>query len=51
MTGLRVLIGCETSGVTPGPNRARLRSRSYPGMMAAAAWQWAGPAEREAAHG
>ena len=35
----------------PGPDRARLRSRSYPGMMAAAAAQWAGPAEREAAHG
>lgn len=29
--------------MTPGPERARLRSRSYPGMMAAAAMQWAGP--------
>ena len=35
----------------PGPDRARLRSRSYPGMMTAAAAQWAGTAEREAAHG
>lgn len=26
----------------PGPERARLRSRSYPGMMKAAASQWAG---------
>jgi len=26
----------------PGPERARLRSRSYPGMMAAAAVQWGG---------
>lgn len=24
----------------PGPDRARLRSRSFPGMMAAAAEQW-----------
>lgn len=31
--------------MTPGPERARLRSRSYPGMMAAAAQQWAGPAD------
>lgn len=29
--------------MTPGPERARLRSRSYPGMMSAAAMQWAGP--------
>ena len=28
----------------PGPDRARLRSRSFPGMMAAAAAQWAGHA-------
>lgn len=28
----------------PGPERARLRSRSFPGMMAAAAEQWAGHA-------
>ncbi len=34
--------------MTPGPERARLRSRSYPLMMQAAAMQWAGPA-REAA--
>jgi hypothetical protein len=27
----------------PGPERARLRSRSFPGMMAAAAMQWAPP--------
>lgn len=33
----------------PGPERARLRSRSFPGMMTAAALQWAGVAE-EAAH-
>ncbi|WP_226782718.1 hypothetical protein [Oceaniglobus trochenteri] len=26
--------------MTPGPDRARLRSRSYPGMMNAAAEQW-----------
>ncbi|NGM47968.1 hypothetical protein G5B31_20840 [Rhodobacter sp. SGA-6-6] len=31
--------------MSPGPERSRLRSRSYPGMMAAAAMQWAGPAE------
>lgn len=29
----------------PGPDRTRLRSRSYPGMMRAAAAQWAGAAE------
>ena len=28
--------------MSPGPERARLRSRSYPGMMRAAAAQWAG---------
>ena len=28
----------------PGPERARLRSRSFPGMMSAAAAQWGGPA-------
>ncbi len=28
--------------MSPGPERARLRSRSYPGMMAAAAVQWGG---------
>lgn len=28
--------------MSPGPERARLRSRSFPGMMAAAAMQWAG---------
>ena len=31
----------------PGPDRARLRSRSFPGMMEAAAMQWAGPALAE----
>ncbi|SPJ27656.1 hypothetical protein [Falsiruegeria mediterranea] len=30
----------------PGPERARLRSRSFPGMMNAAAEQWANPAKR-----
>lgn len=29
---------------SPGPNRWKDRSRSYPGMAAAAAMQWAGPA-------
>jgi hypothetical protein len=29
----------------PGPERARLRSRSFPGMMAAAAQQWGGHAK------
>jgi len=33
----------------PGPERARLRSRSYPGMMEAAALQWGGYALEEAA--
>ncbi len=28
--------------MTPGPERSRLRSRSFPGMMAAAAEQWGG---------
>lgn len=28
--------------MTPGPERTRLRSRSFPGMMAAAAEQWCG---------
>ncbi|WP_420023724.1 hypothetical protein ACN9JG_06085 [Cereibacter azotoformans] len=32
----------------PGPDRARLRSRSFPGMMAAAAEQWGGWAAEEA---
>lgn len=31
----------------PGPDRARLRSRSFPGMMAAAAQQWSGHAMAE----
>lgn len=31
----------------PGPDRARLRSRSFPGMMAAAAAQWGGFAVEE----
>lgn len=33
----------------PGPDRARLRSRSFPGMMAAAAAQWGGYAARRVA--
>jgi hypothetical protein len=33
---------CRVHRMSPGPERARLRSRSYPGMMAAAAAQWAG---------
>ncbi|WP_371832251.1 hypothetical protein [Paracoccus benzoatiresistens] len=33
----------------PGPERARLRSRSFPGMMQAAAVQWTGYALRKAA--
>lgn len=33
----------------PGPERARLRSRSFPGMMQAAALQWAGWAEQQEA--
>lgn len=33
----------------PGPDRARLRSRSFPGMMNAAAHQWAGCALEQAA--
>lgn len=35
--------------MTPSPDRARLRSRSFPGMMAAAAVQWGGHAMKEAA--
>lgn len=35
--------------MSPGPERARLRSRSYPGMMAAAAEQWGGYAMMQAA--
>lgn len=36
----------------PGPNRARLRSRSFPGMAAAAADQWGRHArEQEISHG
>ncbi len=33
----------------PGPERTRLRSRSFPGMMRAAAEQWSGYAMRELA--
>lgn len=33
--------------MTPGTDRARLRSRSFPGMMAAAAVQWGGHAVEE----
>jgi len=35
----------------PGPERQRLRSRSFPGTMNAAARQWAGDAERERKEG
>lgn len=35
--------------MTPGPERSRLRSRSYPGMMVAAAEQWGGYALERAA--
>lgn len=35
--------------MSPGPDRARLRSRSYPGMMAAAASQWGSYAMSEVA--
>jgi hypothetical protein len=35
--------------MSPGPDRARLRSRSYPGMMAAAANQWGSYAMSEVA--
>ena len=35
--------------MSPGPERARLRSRSFPGMMAAAADQWGGWAIEQAA--
>lgn len=35
--------------MSPGPDRARLRSRSFPGMMAAAADQWGGYAMEVAA--
>jgi hypothetical protein len=33
--------------MTPGPDRERLRSRSYPGMMRAAAQQWSHHARKE----
>lgn len=59
MTPLRILIGCETSGIGrhrpiyefPGcvvTERARLRSRSFPGMMEAAAMREAGLASTDA---
>ena len=35
--------------MTPGPERTRLRSRSFPGMMTAAAEQWGGYALEKAA--
>lgn len=35
--------------MSPGPDRARLRSRSYPGMMEAAANQWGSSAMSEVA--
>jgi hypothetical protein len=39
--------------MSPGPDRARLRSRTFPGIATACAAQWAGPAtpEQEAKHG
>lgn len=36
----------KVARMPPGPERARLRSRSFPGMMAAAAEQWGGYALR-----
>lgn len=61
---MRILIGCETSGVmrrafaapgtdehkawsaihraSPGPDRWRFRSRTFEGVAAACAAQWAG---------
>lgn len=36
---------CRVHRMPPGPERTRLRSRSFPGMAAAAAAQWAGTAE------
>lgn len=44
---------CRIHRMPPGPERARLRSRSFPKMMAAAADQWGGHAETmmEAANG
>ncbi len=33
----------------PGPERTKMRSRSFPGMMQAAAMQWSGHVEREEA--
>ena len=38
---------CAVHRAPPGPDRARLRSRSFPGMMAAAADQWGGHAKAE----
>lgn len=39
---MRVLVGCEFSG--PSPDRWKLRSLTYPGIAAAMAAQWGGPA-------
>ncbi len=41
----------EVHRASPGPDRWKLRSRTYPGMAAACAMQWGGVAEaiREAA--
>ena len=36
---------CRIHRMPPGPERTRLRSRSFPGMMTAAAKQWGGQAE------
>jgi len=38
---------CRVHRMPPGPERARLRSRSFPGMMAAAAMQWGGWAAQQ----
>lgn len=38
---------CRVHRMPPGPERARLRSRSFPKMMQAAAVQWAGWAEEQ----
>ena len=46
---MKVLIGCEESGresrihrLPPGPDRAKERSRTFPGIAAAMAAQWGG---------
>lgn len=42
-------LWCAVHRMPPGPERARLRSRSFPGMMAAAAAQWGSYAMAEVA--